>query len=106
MTKIIWKNSNGNYYVTENVDLGFKEEYKIINCAKSDKKYLDYLFASAHAETSVNGHHYVKAVGYYFNASNENGEFKVFCLSKQLKEYLNEEMKASSKAKEHKYISF
>lgn len=106
MTKIIWKNSNGNYYVTENVDLGFKEEYKIINCAKSDKNYLDYLFASAHAETSINGHPYVKAVGYYFNASNENGEFKVFCLSKQLKEYLNEEMKASSKAKESRYISF
>ena len=55
MTKIIWKNSNGNYYVTENVDLGFKEDYLTINCAKSDKKYLDYLFASDHVEQSVKG---------------------------------------------------
>lgn len=93
MTKIIWKNSNGNYYVTENVDLGFKEDYLTINCAKSDKKYLDYLFASDHVEQSVKGHPYVKAAGYYFNASNENGEFKVFCLSKQLKEYLDAEIK-------------
>lgn len=97
MTKIVWKNSKGNYYVTENVDLGFKEDYITINCAKSDKKYLDYLFGSDHVETSVKGHQYVKVAGYYFDASNENGEsFRVFCLSKQLKEYLDAEIKKTT----------
>lgn len=93
MTKLIWKNSNGNYYVTETVNLGFKDEYKNINCAKTDKEYLDYLFNSNHAETSVNGHKYVKVAGYYFDVHKESGEtFKVFCLSKRLKEYLDSEI--------------
>ncbi|WP_288941023.1 hypothetical protein [uncultured Streptococcus sp.] len=93
MTKIVWRNANNNYYVTETVNLGFKEEYNNINCAKSDKEYLDYLFNSNHVETSINGHKYVKVAGYYFDVKKDNGDtFKVFCLSKQLKEYLDSEI--------------
>ena len=107
MTKIVWVNSNGNYYVTESVNLGFKEDYLTINCAKTDKEYLDYLFNSEHVETSIKGNKYVKVAGYYFDVKKDNGDtFKVFCLSKQLKEYLNSEIDAFLKAKEINRITF
>ena len=89
MTKLIWKNSNGNYYVTENVNLGFKEDHLTYNCAKSDKDYIDFLFNTV-AETSINGNKYVKVVGYYFDVHKDNNEtFKVFCLSKAVKDYID-----------------
>ena len=93
MTKIVWVNSNGNYYVTESVNLGFKEDYLTINCAKTDKKYLDYLFNTV-AETSIKGNKYVKVDGYYFDVKKDNAEtFKVFCLSRAVKDYVEANQK-------------
>ena len=85
MNKVVFKNSNGNYYVTETVKVGEIEQNQFINCAKKQKAYFDLLFNSEYAEKSINGKPYLKVDGYYFNIPDSDGKtFRVFCISKNV----------------------
>ncbi len=82
MNKVVFKNSNGNYYVTETVKVGEIEQNQFINCAKKQKRYLDLLFDSEYAEKGINNKPYVKVDGYYFDVPQQG--YKVFCISKNV----------------------
>lgn len=87
MKKTVFRNQNGNYYVTNTVELGFETKTEFIACSKKQKKHFDYLFETIYVQKSKNGNPYIVVEGYMYKPTND---FQIFCLSPEVKKACEE----------------